>query len=106
MGNPGLPAWIDVRDVAKACVASLSLPGGQNDRVLLFSGTNYYEDGLKSLRESGVQGLGEPGAVADPKNHFSLDKTGQRDILGLATTIPFQQTVEDTYRTVQALALL
>lgn len=106
VATPGLPAWIDVRDIARALVATLDLADDENERVIVSSGVSYYEDGLKGLRARGLQGLGEVGASIDPANHFSLDQSKQRDVLGLKETIPFQKTVEDTYDAVKALGLL
>lgn len=106
VATPGLPSWIDVRDIARALVATLDLPDDQDERVLLSGGVAYYEDGLKGLRAQGVQGLGETGATVNPDNHFSIDQSKQRDVLGLKETIPFQKTVEDTYDAVKALGLL
>jgi len=106
VATPGLPAWIDVRDIAKALIATIELPDDQNERVLLSGGVSYYEDGLKGLRPQGVQGLGEPGALVNPANHFSLDQSKQKAVLGLKEPIPFQKTVEDTYEAVKALGLL
>ncbi|KAJ9653335.1 hypothetical protein H2198_007477 [Neophaeococcomyces mojaviensis] len=106
VATPGLPHCIDVRDVAKAIISSLSLPAGQVDRILLCGSVSYYEDGLKGLRAGGTQGLGEEGTRCDPKNHFVIDKSKMWDVLGMAETIPFEKTVEDTYAAVKQLGLL
>lgn len=106
VATPGLPAWIDVRDVAKAILASLSLPAGHNDRVLLCGGVDYYEDGMGQLRSRDLKNLGEPGRRVNPEDHFRLDTSKMRDLLGLQQTVPFNKTVEDTYDAVQELGLL
>lgn len=106
VATPGLPAWIDVRDIARALVSTIELPDDDNERVILSGGVAYYEDGLAGLRARGVEGLGETGALVNPDNHFSLDRSKQEDVLGLKETIPFQKTVEDTYDAVKALGLL
>jgi hypothetical protein len=61
----GLPAWVDVRNVADAHIAALGLPQGASERFLLCGGVDYFEDGLAGLRARGEQGLGEEGAKVD-----------------------------------------
>ena len=106
VATPGLPAWIDVRDIARALVSTLDLPAGKDERILVSGGVASYEDGMQGLRAQGLQGLGEKGATVDPNNHFSLDQSKQREILKLTDPIPFHQTVEDTYNAVKQLGLL
>ncbi|KAF2096466.1 NAD(P)-binding protein [Rhizodiscina lignyota] len=102
---PGLPASVDVRDVAKAHVNALSLPSGVSERFLLSQGVNYFEDGLAGLRAKGEKGLGEPGKKVNTADHFSLDTTQAREKLGI-DFIPFQQTVEDTWAAAKELGLI
>lgn len=105
VATPGLPAWVDVRDVAKAHVASLGLAKGTSERFLLCSSVAYYEDGLAGLRAKGTKGLGEPGAKCDPKNHFAIDTTKARELIGF-DPIPIQQTVEDVWERMSELGMI
>ena len=102
---PWLPAWVDVRDVAKAHVSALNLPGGTSERFLLCSSVSYYEDGLAGLRAKGTKGLGEPGEKCDPKNHFVLDTSKARKMIGF-DPIPIQQTVEDVWERMSELGMI
>ena len=70
VGVPGLPAWVDIRDVAQAHLRSLSLEKGVSERFLLCGGVEYFEDGLGRLREKGEKGLGEEGAKVDRSKHL------------------------------------
>lgn len=101
----GLPAWVDVRNVADAHVAALSLPVGSSERFLLCGGVDYFEDGLAGLRARGEQGLGEEGAKCDRSAHFSLDRTKAEEILKI-NFIPFQKTVEDVWEKAKELKLV
>jgi len=105
VATPVLPAWVDVRDVAKAHVAGLRLPEGSSERFLLCSGVAYYEDGLAGLRARGTKGLGEPGAKCDPKNHFALDTSKARKALDL-DPIPIQKTIEDVWDRMSELGMI
>jgi nucleoside-diphosphate-sugar epimerase len=105
VATPGLPAWIDVRNIANAHINALGLKKGVSERILLCDGVDYYEDGLAELRARGEKGLGEEGAKCDRSNHFSLDTSKERDLLKLEP-IPFQKTVEDTWEKVKQLGLL
>lgn len=101
----GLPASVDVRDVAKAHIKALSLPEGKSERFLLCQGMNNFEDGLAGLRAKGEKGLGEEGTKLKPEERFSLDTTKARKTLGI-DFIPFQQTVEDTWEAVKKLGIV
>lgn len=105
VSTPGLPAWCDVRDVAEAHQRALGLPKGVSERFILCSGVNNYEEGLAGLRAKGEKGLGEVGAVCDPKNHFALDASKAREMLGVKFH-SIQQTVEDTWERVKELGLV
>jgi len=102
VATPGLPAWVDVRNVAEAHVKALKLPQGTSERFLLAGGVDYYEDGLQGLRARGEKGLGEPGARCDPRNHFAIDRSKAEKVLELKF-MPFQQTVEDTWEVMNGL---
>lgn len=106
VATPALPAWIDVRDVARALVASLELKSGDDQRILLCGGVNYFEDGLKLLRADIDSELGDTGAICDPANYFDIDRSKMRDLLGVTETIPFAQTVQDTYQAAKGLVLV
>jgi nucleoside-diphosphate-sugar epimerase len=105
VATPGIPAWVDVRDVAKAHVSALELPVGTSERFLLCSGINYFEDGLGGLRAKGTKGLGEPGEKCDPKNHFALDTSKARKMIGF-NPIPIQQTIEDVWERMSELGMI
>jgi nucleoside-diphosphate-sugar epimerase len=96
VARPGLPHWIDVRDIALAHVKALGLSEGVSERFLLCSSVRYYEDGLTELRAKGVKGLGEEGERCDQNNHFAIDTTKARQVLGLEF-IPFEKTVQETW---------
>ncbi|KIW10742.1 hypothetical protein PV08_10041 [Exophiala spinifera] len=106
VATPGLPAWIDVRDIAKAIAGSLTLDPARNERILLCGGVDYFEDGLGRLRTQNISGLGDPGDKCDPSNHFDIDRTKMRDVLNLQETIPFEKTVEDTFNAVRGMSLV
>jgi nucleoside-diphosphate-sugar epimerase len=101
----GLPAWVDVRNVADAHVAALSLPKGTSERFLLCGGVDNFEDGLAGLRARGETGLGEEGAKVDRSKHFSLDRTKAEEMLKI-DFIPFQKTVEDVWARAKELKLV
>lgn len=105
VATPGLPAWIDVRNIADAHLKTLGLKKGVSERILLCGGIDYYEDGLAGLRERGEKGLGEKGAVCDKAKHFSLDTSKMQALLGMEM-IPIARTVEDTWERVKHLGLL
>jgi nucleoside-diphosphate-sugar epimerase len=96
VARPGLPHWIDVRNVAHAHVKALGLSEGVSSRFLLCSSAKYYEDGLTDLRAKGAKGLGEEGERCDPNNHFAIDTTKARELLGLEF-IHFEKTVHDVW---------
>ena len=96
VGVPGLPPFVDVRDVAGAHVKSLSLAAGVSERFLLCSGAVYYEDGLAKLRANGANGLGEEGPKIDLKDHFTLDASKAEKELGM-DWIKYEQTTDDVY---------
>jgi nucleoside-diphosphate-sugar epimerase len=102
VSTPGLPHWIDVRDVAKACLGALALEEGVAERFLLCSSVKYYEDGLAGLRATGTKGLGEVGQKCDPNNHFGIDVTKAVTLLGLEF-VPFEKTVEDVWERMTSL---
>ena len=105
VATPGLPAWVDVRNVAEAHVKALGLEKGVSERFLLCGGVEYYEDGLEGLRERGEKGLGEVGVKCDPSNHFGLDVSKAKEVLGIEF-IPFQKMMEDTWERVKDLGVL
>jgi nucleoside-diphosphate-sugar epimerase len=105
VATPGLPAWVDVRDVAEAHVRSLQLEKGVSERFLLCGGVDYYEDGLAGLRARGEKGLGEEGAHVVPGKHFGMDRTKAEKMLRLQFT-PFHKTVEDCWDAVKQLGLI
>jgi len=96
VATPGLPHWIDVRDVAAACMRALALEQGVAERFLLCSSVKYYEDGLQGLREKGVKGLGEVGKKCNPGDHFDIDVSKVKTVLGMEFR-PFERTVEDVW---------
>ncbi|KIX08534.1 uncharacterized protein Z518_03190 [Rhinocladiella mackenziei CBS 650.93] len=97
VATPGLPAWVDVRDVAEAHVRALTmLEKGVSERFLLCGGVDYFEDGLAGLRARGEKGLGEEGVHVVPGEHFGLDRSKAEKMLKLEFT-PFQKTVEDSW---------
>jgi len=106
VATPGLPAWVDVRDVAEAHLRSLKvLPAGVSERFLLCGGVDYFEDGLAGLRNNGEKGLGEEGEKCDSSKHFGIDRSKAEEMLGLKFHA-FRQTVEDTWKEVKRLGLL
>lgn len=105
VATPGLPAWVDVRDVAQAHVRSLTLEKDVSERFLLCGGVDYFEDGLAGLRAKGERGLGVEGAHCAPGKHFGIDRSKAEKLLNLEFT-PFQQTVEDTWEAVKQLGLI
>lgn len=96
VASPGLPHWVDVRDVAKAHVNALGLPAGSSERYPLFSSAEFFEDGLSELREQGVQGLGEEGAKIDASKYFTIDASKAEKELGIEF-IPLKKTMADLY---------
>lgn len=101
----GLPAWVDVRNVADAHIAALSLPKGTSERFLLCAGVDNFEDGLAGLRASGEKGLGEEGEKVDRSKHFSLDRTKVEEMLKI-DFIPFPKTVEDVWASAKEFKLV
>ena len=101
VATPGLPAWVDVRDVAQAHVNALGLKPGVSERFLLCGGVDYYEDGIHGLRARGESSLGEEGEHCDRSKHFSLDRSKAEEVLKLEFT-PFQKTVEDSWNGLKA----
>lgn len=106
----GLPAWVDVRDVAAAHVLSLSrLPAGTSDRFLVSSGLDHFEDGLAGLRARADDHtkslLGKPGPKIDRSQWYAVDTTPVREKLGL-TFIGFEQCVQDTWDRVRELGII
>jgi nucleoside-diphosphate-sugar epimerase len=105
VATPGLPAWVDVRDVAEAHIKALALERGVGERFLLCGGVDYLEDGLTGLRDRGEKGLGEEGARCDRTKHFGLDRSDTEGLLSL-TFNQFQKTVEDSWEGVKRLGLV
>jgi nucleoside-diphosphate-sugar epimerase len=105
VAKPGLPHWVDVRDIAKVHVNALSLPEGTSERFLLCSSVKYYEDGLAGLRAKGAKSLGEEGEKCDPGNHFAIDVSKAKEMLKIEF-IPFEKTVEDVWERAQELGLV
>jgi hypothetical protein len=87
VATPGLPAWVDVRNVADAHAHALTLPQGTSERFLLCGGVDYFEDGLQGLKARGEKGLGV-GARCDQSKHFALDRSKAEKMLELSF-IPF-----------------
>lgn len=90
----GLPAFVDVRNVADAHVAALSLRKGVSERCTLCGGMAYFENGLTSLRAAGEQGLGRVGEKIDPTTWYTIDRTRAEDVLGFCF-IKFENTVTE-----------
>jgi nucleoside-diphosphate-sugar epimerase len=105
VATPAMPAWVDVRDVAKAHVSALDLPRGTSERFLLCSSISYLEDGLAGLRARGTKGLGEPGEKCDPKNNYAVDTIKARKMIGF-TPIPLHQTIEDVWERMSELGMV
>lgn len=105
VATPGLPAWVDVRDVAEAHIRALALDKGVSERFLLCGGVAYLEDGLAGLRARGEKGLGEEGAHCDRAKHFGLDRSTAERVLQLKFN-PFQKTVEDSWEEVKRLGMV
>lgn len=105
VATPGLPAWVDVRNVADAHVNALSLLEGTSERFLLCGGVDYFEDGLTGLRQRGEKALGQEGAHCDRSKHFAIDRSKAERILKVEF-IPFEKTVEDTWERVKELQLV
>ncbi|KAJ9613773.1 hypothetical protein H2204_014660 [Knufia peltigerae] len=105
VATPGLPAWVDVRDVAEAHAKALVLDEGVSERFLLCGGVDYFEDGLAGLRARGEEGLGEEGAHCDRTKHFDLDRAKAEEMLKLQF-VPFQETVEDTWEALKQIGLV
>ena len=93
----GLPAFVDVRNVADAHVAALSLKKGVSERFTLCGGMAYFEDGLTGLRAAGEQGLGREGDKIEKTAWYTIDRTRAEDLLGL-NFIKFENTVADTWK--------
>jgi nucleoside-diphosphate-sugar epimerase len=102
---PGLPHWVDVRDVALAHAKALALPKGTSERIILSSGAAYYEDGLAGLREKGVKGLGEVGEKCDPANHFVISTEKAKKVLGMKF-LGFRECVEDVWGWAEGVGLV
>ena len=93
----GLPAFVDVRNVADAHVAALRLKKGVSERFTLCGGMAYFENGLEGLRAAGEQGLGREGDKIDLTAWYTIDRTRAEDVLGLKF-IEFEETVADTWK--------
>jgi len=105
VATPGLPAWVDVRNVAEAHVNALKLPPGTSERFPLCGGVDFFEDGLQGLRAKGEKGLGQEGARCDRSQYYSLDRSKAEKVLQLSF-IPFTQTVEDTWESAKEIGLV
>jgi nucleoside-diphosphate-sugar epimerase len=105
VASPGLPAWVDVRDVAKAHLASLGLPKGSSERFLLCSSLAFFEDGLGGLRAKGVKGLGEPGEKCDQSKFYGVDTSKARKLLGF-DPIPLDKTIDDVWERMTELGMI
>lgn len=101
----GLPAFVDVRNVADAHVAALSLKKGVSERFTLCGGMAYFEDGLTDLRAASEQGLGREGEKIDPTAWYTIDRTRAEDVLGLKF-IKFDRTVADTWEWAKEAGLI
>jgi len=92
----GLPAFVDVRNVADAHVAALALKQGVSERFTLCGGIAYFEDGMAGLRAANEKGLGREGERIDRTAWYTIDRTRAEEVLGL-TFINFDRTVGDTW---------
>ena len=81
VGTFGMPAWVDVRNVADAHVESLALSKGMSERFTLCCGTDNFEDGLAGLRAKGEKGLGEEGERVDRSEFYSIDSSKAESLL-------------------------
>ena len=104
VATPGMPAWVDVRDIADAHLNALKLPEGTSERFLLCGGVDYFDDGLTELRKQGKTGLGEEGEHCDPSKHFVIDRSKAEKMLHL-NFIPFTKTVTDVWTSMEQLQL-
>ena len=105
VATPGLPAWVDVRNIADAHAKALQLPQGTGERFLLCGGVDYFEDGIQGLRARGEKGLGEVGARCDTSKHFAIDSSKAEKTLEISF-IPFERTVEDTWESIKSLGFV
>jgi hypothetical protein len=105
VATPGLPAWVDVRNIADAHAKALQLPQGTSERFLLCGGVDYLEDGIQGLRARGEKGLGEVGARCDPSKHFAIDRSRAEKMLEVSF-IPFERTVEDAWESMKSLGFV
>ena len=69
----GLPARVDVQNVADAHFNLSVLPKGTSERFMLRAGIDYCEDGLAGLRAKGGKGLGEEGEMVYRIEFHSAD---------------------------------
>lgn len=88
---------MDVRNVADAHVAALSLKKGVSERFTLCGGMAYSEDGLAGLCATGEQGLGSEGETIDTTAWYTIDRTRAEDVLGLKF-IKFEDIVANTWK--------
>lgn len=93
----GLPAFVDVRKVAAAHVAALSLGKGVSEHFALCGGMAYFEDRLTGLRAAGEQGLGREGDEIDKTGWYTVDRMRAEGVLDL-NFIRFEETVADIWR--------
>ena len=102
----GLPAFVDVRDVALAHVRALQLPDGAAERFLLCGGMASFEDGLGGMREKGVKGLAQTkGENFNAAEHFNIDASKASNMLGINFN-GFEKCVEDTWERCKELGVL
>ena len=102
----GLPAFCDVRDVARAHVSALSLAQGTSERFLLCGGMAMFEDGLVGLREEGEEGIAAgKGETIKKEEWYGIDRSKAERMLGIRF-VEFPRTVEDTWEKVKDLGLL
>jgi nucleoside-diphosphate-sugar epimerase len=104
--SPGMPAWVDVRNVALAHVNALSLPKGVSERFLVCDGIDNYEDGLYELRRNdGDAWLGEKGEKVDRMQTYGVDSSKSREMLGLKSA-PFAEVIKDILKRMKAVGML
>lgn len=101
----GMPAWVDVRDVAAAHILSLGLPKGTSERFPLCGGCDNFEDGLAGLRAKNEKGLGEEGERVDRSQFYSIDQIKVKSVLGIGF-ITFQKTVEDVWASMKQAGIV
>lgn len=93
LADVDFPNWVDVRDVAKAHIRALLCPEAKGKRFILAPYKVAYSDMATVLRKKrNIQ-------CSDKRqelNHFDVDSSDCRSILGITTWVPFEDLVCDT----------